>query len=158
MFKVDIIRSNLLFFMSKTLMPFNNDDSFRSLISQFFEDRWPSLNVEMSVGTPKVNIAENDTEVEITADLPGMRAEDVNIEIHDGVLLLSGEHSTESKDEDKKKKYYRYERSYGSFARSFVLPSAVDEDAIEANMKDGVLSVKLPKIKQEKRKIEVKKK
>lgn len=135
-----------------SLTPFGSDDSFRSLVSRFFEDRWPQFDHNESM-FPRVNISEHDKEVRISADVPGMSTDDITIELHDGVLSLSGKHEEESKDEGAK--YYRYERTSGSFARSFVLPSAVDEDTITASMNNGVLTIVLPKLKQRKKKIEV---
>lgn len=138
------------------LVPFG-DDMFRNMVSRFFEDRWsPFESSGVSLSVPKVNISEIDKEIHITADLPGLTEEEVNVEIQDGVLTLSGEHKQEKEEKDKK--FYRVERSYGSFSRSFVLPAPVDENAVEAHMKDGVLHVVLPKVEQTKKKIEIKKK
>ena len=92
---------------------------------------------------PALDVAEDNEAMTITAELPGLKKEDVTIKVRDGVLTLSGEKKFET--EDKKDNYYRIERSYGTFARSFTLPNTVDAEKIEASMKDGVLKVSVPK-------------
>jgi HSP20 family protein len=79
----------------------------------------------------------------IQAELPGLKKEDVKINVREGVLTLSGE--KKFSDEKRKDNYYRIERSYGAFARSFTLPNTVDAEKIQASMKDGVLRLMIPK-------------
>lgn len=98
---------------------------------------------EAATWAPLVDIYEDKESVKITAELPGMTQKDVKITVHDGTLTLKGERKFEQ--EDRKENYYRIERSYGTFARSFTLPTTVDAEKIHANMKDGVLEVLLPK-------------
>ena len=92
---------------------------------------------------PVLDVAEDNEKMTITAELPGLKKEDVQIKVRDGVLTLSGEKKFE--EETKKDNYYRIERSYGNFARSFTLPNTVDSNKIEAAMKDGILKVSIPK-------------
>jgi HSP20 family protein len=92
---------------------------------------------------PKVDIADKDGHIEITADLPGVDKKDLVLDIDGRVLTLKGERSSEN--EVKKDNFYRRERSYGSFQRSFTLPAGVDSAQITANYKDGVLKVSIPK-------------
>ncbi|MBA5867041.1 MAG: Hsp20 family protein [Nitrospira sp. CR1.3] len=92
---------------------------------------------------PTVDISETDGEYLIKAELPEVRKEDVKVTVEDGVLTLQGERRQEK--EEKGKKFHRVERSYGSFVRSFTLPESVDEGAVKAEYKDGVLSLHLPK-------------
>jgi len=92
---------------------------------------------------PVLDVLEDDQALSIKAELPGLKKEDIKIKVRDGVLTLSGEKKFE--DEQKKENYYRIERSYGTFARSFTLPTTVDSSAIEAIMKDGVLELRVPK-------------
>jgi HSP20 family protein len=92
---------------------------------------------------PALDVAEDNERMTITAELPGLKKEDVKIKVRDGVLTLSGEKKFE--EETKKDNYYRIERSYGNFARSFTLPTTVDSSRIEAAMKDGILKVFIPK-------------
>ena len=93
--------------------------------------------------SPAVDVYEDAEALRIHAELPGLKKEDVKISVREGVLTLRGERKLES--EEKKDNYYRIERHYGSFLRSFTLPKTVDADKIEAKMKDGVLELKVPK-------------
>jgi HSP20 family protein len=94
---------------------------------------------------PRLDISETEKEVTLSAELPGMEPEDINIAIVRGTLTISGEKQIET--EEKGKRFYRVERSYGSFHRTIPLPNEVDEDKIDAKFKRGVLKVKLPKTK-----------
>jgi HSP20 family protein len=104
---------------------------------------------------PRVDIVEVNGTYELTADLPGLKKDDIKIEIHDNVLTLRGEKKLE---EEKKDKNYRLcERYFGEFVRTFTLPENVNKDGIEAEFKDGVLTVAIPKVEKAKPKqIEVK--
>lgn len=93
--------------------------------------------------TPAVDIIEKDNAFEITAELPGLDAKNVEVSLSDDVLTIKGEKSEEK--EEKAKDRYVSERRYGSFRRSVQLPASVDAGKIEANYKSGVLSVTLPK-------------
>lgn len=90
-----------------------------------------------------VDIAERDKDFEVTAELPGMDEKDIDVKFADGVLTIKGEKKEET--EEKQKDYYRSERSFGSFQRVFRVPDGVAADKIEANFKNGVLTVVLPK-------------
>jgi HSP20 family protein len=104
---------------------------------------------------PQVDISEADHEYVITAELPGLKKEDVKITLEDGVLTLQGERKQEK--EHKGTRYHRVERSYGSFLRSFTLPDVIEEAHVAAEFKEGVLSIRLPKSEKAKPKaIEVK--
>lgn len=92
---------------------------------------------------PPVDIREDKEAVILSAELPGIKKEDIKLGVENGVLTVKGERSF--KDEQKKENYYRIERSYGSFSRSFELPSTIDPEKIRANMKDGVLEIYIPK-------------
>ncbi|HTQ50113.1 MAG TPA: Hsp20/alpha crystallin family protein [Candidatus Acidoferrales bacterium] len=93
--------------------------------------------------TPSVDIAEDDKEWVIKADLPEVKKEDVKVTVENGVLRITGERKLEK--EEKGRKYHRVEWSYGSFLRSFVLPDGADGSKVNADFKDGVLKVRLPK-------------
>ena len=93
--------------------------------------------------SPSVDIAETDKEYTVKADLAGVKKEDLRINVENGVLTVSGERKFEKEDKDQK--HHRVERSYGSFTRSFALPDDVLQDKIEAECKDGVVHVRLPK-------------
>jgi HSP20 family protein len=97
----------------------------------------------VSEWTPLVDIAEDDKEYLIKAELPEVKKEDVKVTVENGVLTITGERKFEK--EEKNKKYHRVERAYGSFMRSFTLPEGAAGDKINAEFKDGVLKVHLPK-------------
>jgi HSP20 family protein len=99
----------------------------------------------MSDFAPHLDISETDKDMIISAELPGLEPEDINISLERNALTISGEKRVEK--EDKGERYYQIERSYGSFQRSIPLPDEVDEDKIDATFKRGVLKVKLPKTK-----------
>ncbi len=94
-------------------------------------------------GAPAVDLAETDKGYEITAELPGMDEKNIDVKLANGILSIKGEKQEEKEEKDKN--YYRRERSFGSFERSFHVPDNVDAEKIEASFKYGVLSVKLPK-------------
>jgi HSP20 family protein len=104
----------------------------------------------MADWAPDVDITETDTAYLIKGEIPGVNKEDVKVNIEDGMLIMSGERKQEK--EEKGKKFHRIERSYGSFMRSFRLPDNVDESAVKAEFKDGMLNVTLPKSAQTKAK------
>ena len=100
-------------------------------------------DAERRAFTPAVDIFETQEAIVVKAELPGLKAEDVSIDMHDRRLTLSGESKFEGGGGDDG--YQRIERSYGSFSRSFALPETVDLEHVDAEMKDGVLTVRLPK-------------
>ena len=90
-----------------------------------------------------VDIREEGDAFYVDAEVPGLKAEDIKVDVEKNVLTLSGERKVET--EETEDKYRRVERQYGSFTRSFSLPETVDTDSISADLKDGVLELKLPK-------------
>lgn len=105
---------------------------------------------------PALDIKEDNKQILVHAELPGLTENDIDVSIKDGVLTLKGEKKLEQKKEDQN--FIRIERSYGSFHRSLAISSEIDESKIEAVFKNGVLSLTLPKIKQDKKeqKIQIK--
>jgi HSP20 family protein len=103
----------------------------------------------MSQWSPQVEVRHNGNKLTVCADLPGLSAKDIDIQVDDGVLTISGERSQTS--EDKQEGYYRSERSYGSFSRSIALPEGVNEDQIQAKFDNGVLEVTVPVSEQRQR-------
>jgi HSP20 family protein len=91
---------------------------------------------------PQIEVRERDNNLVVCADLPGMRKEDVHLELHDDYLVLSGERHQEQ--EQNEQGWYRSERSYGQFYRAVPLPEGVDPNQAKASFKDGVLEVKIP--------------
>ena len=101
--------------------------------------------------SPRLNVEENDNEWLISAELPGVAKEDVKVNFQDNVLTISGEKKFEKEDKDKN--YHRVERSYGKFSRALNINSTVLADKIDANYKDGILTISLPKAEEAKPKL-----
>ena len=97
---------------------------------------------------PPMDLVETDEDLVLRADLPGVKGEDVNIEVKDGTLTVSGERRAEH--EEGSEGFYRVERAFGSFSRSLSLPRGVDPDAVTADFTDGVLEVRIPKPEERK--------
>ena len=93
---------------------------------------------------PAINVVENDKEYSVTAELPGMDENDIELSMSNGALVIKGEKKRES--EDKGNGYHRKERSYGTFHRALPLPQEVDAEKVEATFKKGVLTITLPKL------------
>lgn len=147
-------------------------DSLRREFDRLFEDlNWrvpfsrrpfdiePFWQGELSWGkVPAVDLVEKDKAYEITAELPGMDESNVTVSFSDGKLAIKGEKKEEK--EEQKKDFHLSERRYGSFQRTFYVPPGVDAEKIEANFKNGVLTVTLPKsaeAQQKQRQIAIKK-
>jgi HSP20 family protein len=142
-------RTGIPFFDRDTfLTPF--DKMFDSMVESQFPDIVKSVGVKPYQGSayPKVNVYEYDDKVGIVAEIPGLNKKQLNVDVEDGVLTISGDkHST---FEDDGAKVIRRELKQSSFKRSFELGEQLDGDNIVANFKDGVLSVSIPKIEPEK--------
>lgn len=112
--------------------------------SEELSDRW----------APPVDIRETDDAFLVEAELPGLKKEDVDITIESNMLRLRGERRFEREKEEEN--FHRMERAYGSFTRTFSLPSRVDSEGVEASFRDGILTVKVPKTAESRpRKIEI---
>jgi HSP20 family protein len=135
-----------------SLMNFNTD------MDRWFDNFFGSdfkLNDDISEITPVVNVEETENDFQISAELPGMEKNDIQISVENNVLSISGEKKQEN--ETKGKNYHRVERSYGKFYRSFRIPTGVDINNVDASYKNGVLNLTLPKMEEAKPKqIEVK--
>jgi HSP20 family protein len=132
--------------------PYGAVASLQNSINKLFNDAFTRANVDedfaLSAWKPVVDIFDKDDAIVIHAELPGVKKEDVAIEVKDNVLTLRGERS-ESK-EIKEDKYYRKERTFGSFHRAFSLPAAINPDTIKATFKDGILEIEIPKPEEQK--------
>ena len=141
-------------------------DPFRGLtgltrrFGDLFEDFENGINIEYGGFAPKVDISEDEKNVYLNVELPGIRKEDVKVTVNDdNVLTIKGTKKKEETVEDKEgdRSYIRVERSYGEFARSFVLPDTVKTDKIDAKYENGVLNLTLEKVEPKKPKeIEIK--
>ena len=142
-------RTGIPFFDRDTfLTPF--DKMFDSMVESQFPDIVKSVGVKPYQGSayPKVNVYEYDDKVGIVAEIPGLNKKQLNVDVEDGVLTISGDkHSTFEEDGAK---VIRRELKQSSFKRSFELGEQLDGDNIAANFKDGVLSVSIPKMEPEK--------
>jgi HSP20 family protein len=98
---------------------------------------------------PQLNVSETDNEIRITAELPGVSENDINVELNDDVLVIRGEKKVERKEE--KERFHFVERSYGTFQRALQLPFPVDPEQVQARFENGVLTVTLPKTAQQER-------
>ena len=128
-------------------------DPFDVLDNSLLESaaNWPAIQSF----SPKINLSEDEKNIIVNVDLPGVNPDDVDIEVRDDSLIISGK--TEEEKEKKEKKFYYYERKSGSFYREISLPSKVDEKKTKAEIKNGVLEIILPKTaKSEGYKIKVK--
>jgi len=114
------------------------------LFNQFFQGgTGEEAGWEVRTWTPPVDIYETDDALILKAELPGVSKDDVSIEIHHNTLVLRGQRKHEAEvNEDH---YHRVERAYGSFQRSFMLPTLVDQEHVQATYHDGVLELRLPK-------------
>ena len=119
--------------------PFSDFAELRHRLDQAFRD----LSDGAQRGwAPSVDLVRRDGDLVLRADIPGIKPDEVKIEVEDDVLTVSGEHSEEH--EEKKERYMRRERRYGSFSRSMALPAGVDPKKIEAKTHDGIVEVTVP--------------
>jgi HSP20 family protein len=128
--------------------PRGNLQSFQDEMNRMFDQFFRGGTGEeagwgVRTGAPPVDIYETDDALILKAELPGVSKDDVSIEIHQNTLILRGQrkHDAEVKEEH----YHRVERAYGTFQRSFMLPTLVDQEHVQATYHDGVLELRLPK-------------
>ena len=123
--------------------------TFGRWFDEFFNRRLP-FETERFI-SPAIDIAEDENSMMVSVELPGMKKEDVTIEFENGVLSIKGEKRIES--EKKGKSWHRIERRYGAFSRSMTLPPSVSTEGAQAEFKDGVLEISLPKKEEAKPKL-----
>ena len=119
--------------------PFAELGELRTRFDRMF-DEW--LDGRERAWTPAIDVVRENGHLVVRADIPGMKPEEVKIEVEDDILTVSGEH--EERKEEKDKHYVRRERRYGSFSRSMALPAGVDAKKIKAKTHDGVVEVTIP--------------
>jgi HSP20 family protein len=126
--------------------PFQEMDDFFKGYNRSLLRQQPHEGLMSADWSPSVDITEDDKEFLIKVELPEVRKEDIEVDVKDGIMTISGERKSETRDE----KAHRIERFYGSFARSFSLPDSVKGDDIEAENRDGMLYLHLPKSEPDK--------
>ena len=126
-----------------------NQNWLPSLFNDFMNDDWFTSRTSTSV--PALNVVENDKEYELEFAVPGLKKEELNLQIDaDGVMSISMVRNHEDNKEDRKRNYIRREFSYQEFNQSYILPEDADRDKISAKVQDGVLTINVPKLPAEK--------
>ena len=142
------------------LLPFKRRSAAPSVFSEmddlvkkmWFDFPFHNLQEDMDIAwSPRLDVSETENGLEIVADLPGMEKKDIQVSLEDNLLTIQGERKEEK--ESKEKQYHTIERRSGSFYRALRLPVEVEKDKVEAAFKDGVLTLRLPKSKEAKKKV-----
>lgn len=140
---------------SPVLSPWLELENMSDRLNRLFSDPGQRQVTRPSMWTPAVNVEETKEELKLTAELPGMDIDDIEIEVENNLLSLRGEKKEEEELENRK--FHVWERTYGSFERSFTLPRTVKSGEISAHFRDGILHVQMPKAPEAKsRKISIK--
>lgn len=136
--------------------PFKEFASMQRYFNNYPVSSTTNSDTSISSFTPSVNTREGEFAYHVDVDLPGVKKENINIDIDEGKLTISGER--ELKEEVKEEDYYKVETSFGKFQRVFTLPDNVDIENITASSENGVLEVVIPKVNKEqsKKRIEIK--
>jgi HSP20 family protein len=128
---------------------FDRLNSLRDEVNRLFDFSWPSRDSGLFSGwSPALDVWDDKDNLVVKVELPGLKKEEINLSLHDGVLTISGERKREV--EKKEGESFRSERYFGKFQRSVTLPTAVDAAKVNAAYKDGVLTVELPKAEEAK--------
>jgi HSP20 family protein len=129
--------------------------ALQSDVNRVFDEFWRTFNLPMgrlweesasAVAEPNIDVRETDKEVEVTAELPGMEEDDIEVSVTDGMLMIAGE--KESEREAQEQGYVLRERSVGRFERVVPLPDGLDFDSVKATFKNGLLKITIPKTKE----------
>jgi HSP20 family protein len=123
--------------------PSRDVDTLQSEVNRIFDTFFGGNDVRTRRWVPAMDLVETDDHLVLRADLPGLKREDVEIEVKDGVLTVAGERKAEQ--ERRSEGYYRVERAFGTFSRSLTLPKGIDPQQVAAEFEDGVLEVRIPK-------------
>lgn len=135
--------------------PWREMDTFSDRVNRLFDGGFfPALSLSEESGLrdwrPVVDVYHEDEKIVIKAEIPGVDKDKIHVDVKDGVLTLTGERSYQN--EVKEEHYHHRERAFGQFARSFALPEGLDPEKIDADYKDGVLKIEIPKPEEKKAK------
>ena len=128
--------------------PFRDLREWNNAFDRFFGNRFSRVvdeDTHVTRWSPTVDVSETPTEVAFSVELPGFEKDEIDISLEKNVLSISGERKFEKEEN---RDFHRVERWYGSFFRSFRLPATVDSSKIDANLKDGLLTIHLPKVEE----------
>lgn len=126
--------------------PLREFETLHDKIQRYFDD-FSNFGFNVSeTFNPKIDISEDKNHIYVEAEIPGVKKENIKITLQDNILTVEGEKKKES--EHKEKNYFRSERMFGSFKRSFTLPAEVDSDKVEAKFEEGALHIELKKLEQ----------
>ncbi|AFN75647.1 Molecular chaperone (small heat shock protein) [Melioribacter roseus P3M-2] len=124
--------------------PLKELETLHDRIQRYFEDFTNFGFTFADNFNPRIDISEDNDSINVVAEIPGVKKENVKITLQDNILTIEGEKKKE--EEKKEKNYYRSERVFGSFKRSFTLPTEVDADNVEAKFENGMLNIRLKKL------------
>jgi HSP20 family protein len=142
---------------SPFISPWIEFEGMTNRLKRLFQEPSNAGGVRTPAWSPTVNVEESSEELLLTAELPGMGIEDIEIEVENNVLSLKGEKKEEDREESDDRRFHVWERRYGSFRRRFTLPQTVKTGEITAHVRDGILFVRMPKAQEAKsRKIDIK--
>jgi HSP20 family protein len=140
--------------------PFKELSTIRQQMDRLFEDMlsvndrdWLGLHSMAGVWTPAVEIKETDRELILKAEIPGIDAKDLEVEVGEDRVTIVGEHREEKSSENKEKNYFHSELHYGKFQRVIPLPMMIKTDAIKSDFKHGILTLTLPKVENMEKKV-----
>lgn len=133
-----------------TLIKFEPLKEFENLhdrLSKYFDD-FSNFGVNFSDNfSPRIDVAEDEKNINVVAEIPGVKKENIKITLQDNILTIEGEKKKETESKDRN--FYRSERSFGSFKRCFTLPAEVDSDKVQAKFEDGMLNIQLKKLEHQ---------
>lgn len=125
--------------------PLRELENFQNRINRFFHD-FPSAGSDFGFSfNPKIDISDDEKNIYVEAEIPGVKKDNIDISLQDNILTIKGEKKEETEEKKDNKNYYRSERSYGSFTRSFTLPSEVNPKTCNAKFEDGILKIEIAK-------------
>lgn len=123
--------------------PMRDFDHLSNRFQRFFDDLPGFHPMDRDSFSPRIDISENENNLHIDAEIPGVPKENLKITLQDNILTIEGEKKNVNKEKDKQ--FYREERSFGKFKRSFTLPVEVDSDKVDAKFENGMLQIELKK-------------